>query len=408
LNLTKRLYFIGIGTHGFGKILSQAAPIALLMVLSRYISIEELGFLSFIIAIFSIFSSLTELGLSNCQNKFLADDISYLSPILNWEIILALFFGSSLLLIDKSTGYFSGYGIYLFWVIVASSFSVIVSAFSGLLRLVESGIYQAIASCLFFAGSLLLFFYGHLKAVDSVLLARAGSWFLVNGWMVARLYLSGLYHWAWALPKAVWLFAFHTFWFSSVELLISQVDVILVKAILGDRLAGIFKPVSLLGVAPMVLGTLIAAPLLSILSRQTKVAPLQAWSLTRNLAAGIFVILAGAFIFIAAFSAPILAFVFTPAIAQEGNIVFLLMFASTCLYVAGMPLQEYFLAKGNSAFIGRVATVRLILFSVLVFPSLNFLGILGISIAHFFVYFVSIVIYIVAFQSIKPDAEQLR
>lgn len=402
----KKLYLIGIGTHGFGKILSQAAPIGLLMVLSRYITTEELGFLSFIIALISIFSSLSELGLSNCQNKFLAEDTSFLSPILNWEIILALLFGSFLLLIDTLTDCFSGYGIYLFWVTVASSFSVIVSVFSGLLRLVESGIYQTIASCLFFAGSLSLFFYWHFSAVESVLLARAGSWFLVNSWMLSRIYLSGLYQWAWKLPKVVWLFAFHTFWFSSVELLIAQVDVLLVKAMLGDRLAGIFKPASLLGVAPMVLGTLIAAPLLSILSRQIKVAPFQAWLLTRSLAAGIFLLMAGIFVFIAAFSETILALVYTPAIAQEGSIVFLLMFASTCLFVTGMPLQEFFLAKGISAFVGRVATVRLILFSVLAFPSIYFLGILGISIVHFLVYFVSFVLYIINFQLIKPNRDQ--
>lgn len=400
-----KLYLIGISTHGVGKILSQAAPVALIMVMSRYVSIEELGFLSFIIAVVSIFSTLSELGLSNSQNKFLVEDVALLSPILNWEIVLALLVGSFLLLIDLTTNCFSGYGFYLFLVTVASSFSVIVSVFSGMLFLVESGLYQTLASILFFAGTLFLFFKAHFNTVDSVLLARIGSWGILNFFMLLRLYFSGLYHWAWKLPKTVWLFAFHTFWFSSVELVVAQVDVLMVKAILGDRWAGVFKPASLLGVAPMVLGTLIAAPLLSILSRQIIEAPLHAWLLTRKLAVGLFLMLVIIFLGVSLLSQEILAQVFTPAIALDGSMVFLLMLASTCLYVVGMPLQEFFLAKGDSSYVGRIATLRLVIFIVTALPSVYHSGILGISLVHFLIYLVSFVAYVVKFNLIRPTQE---
>ncbi len=391
-------YLLGVGSHGVGKILSQAAPILLLTIFSQRISVEELGLLSFVVSLVSIFGLLSDLGLSDSQNKFLAESEKFLSPILNWEFVLAFAFGGLLYLLDLATHCFMGYGFYLFLTTIASTFYVVLASFSGLLKLVESGIYQTLATTLFFGGTLGLY---HVtgKVIESFFLARMGSWALLNLWMLLKLTLTQHYTWDWFLPKKVWQFSLNTFWFSSVELLISQVDVLLVKYLLGDRMAGIFKPAALLGMAPMALGTLLSAPLLSLLSRQVTTHPEKAWKFVRNLFMVMGVVLGFGFLVAWFLARPLLSFLFTPEIATEGHFVFLLTLLSTCFYVLGMPLQEYFLAKDDAPFVRRLATLRLLLFFIFAFPSLSYGGINGLCTAQATVYSVSFVAYAYRFFS---------
>ena len=85
----------------------------LLMGFSKMVSLETLGVLSFIASLISILALLSDLGLSDAQHRFLAQDRSLLAPILNWEWGVAVATGLAVWAAESLWHFSGGHGLLL-------------------------------------------------------------------------------------------------------------------------------------------------------------------------------------------------------------------------------------------------------------------------------------------------------
>jgi O-antigen/teichoic acid export membrane protein len=382
----------GVLILGASKILAQAAPILLLAWFSKSITPEELGVLSFIVATLSVLALLSDLGLSDAQNRYLHDSPGLLAPLVNRELALAAGAGVIVYVSDLITGWAAHHGLLLGLAVFASSFYVIVAGFSGLYRLKTAGFLHGVSAIAFIGGAILLGWMG-VGVVNAVLGARLLSWALLDLPLLAVFRREGRWRAAWKIPREVWVFAMSAFWFSAVELAINQVDVVLVRAMLGDRQAGIFKTAALLGVAPMAMGTLVAAALLPMLVRLHARSPQEARKLVRSLSlalgAGLLALFIGG-VFSGRF---LLELFFTDLVAREGFPVFLFSLGATACYVVAMPVQEWLLATDQAGFVRKVATLRAAVFFPLAAWGAWRWGITGVAAAHLAIYAFFMILY---------------
>jgi len=391
----------GVLILGASKILAQAAPILLLAWFSKRIGPEELGLLSFIAATLSVLALLSDLGLSDAQNRFLHASPDLLAPLVNRELALAAVAGLLVWGSDAWTGWAAHHGALLGLAVFASSFYVITAGFSGLYRLKTAGAVHAV-SALLFIGLAIGFGWAGMGGVDAVLTARLLSWALLDAALLIVLKREGRWRAAWSLPREVVAFALSAFWFNAVELAINQVDVALVRALLGDREAGIFKTASLLGVAPMALGTLVAAALLPVLVRLHAQSPLKARKQVVHLSMGLAAALVAMLVLGFAWGSVLLEFFFTPLVAREGLTVFALSLGATACYVVAMPVQEWLLATDQAHFVRATATVRAAMFFPMAAAGGWRWGIAGVAGAHLVVYAVFLVLYTGRFLARRP------
>lgn len=389
----------GMTLVGASKITAQAAPILLLAYFSKTTSPEAVGFLAFISGLLAVVSLLSDLGLSDAMGRFLHPFPNLLSPIINLEILIATGAGALLWLSDLMIPWAGGRGPLLGAAVASSAFYVLVAGLTGQGRLRTGALFHGASAIAFMALAVGLHQLG-CEATTALLWSRLLTWALASGVLLLLYSARGQYHWfpiQIALPGAVVAFAVSTFWFHAVELAINQIDVVLARALLGDAPAGDFKTASLLGMAPMAVGTLVSAALLPVLVRFHQHDPQKARRLVITLSAALALLLCFSCLSGLWLAKPLLTLFFTPRIAIEGHGVFLFTLLATSFYVTGMPIQEWLLATDASRFVRTTATLRAAAFFPLALWLTHRFGIIGLAAAHALVYAFFLATYLVYF-----------
>lgn len=390
---------LGMTLVGASKITAQAAPILLLAYFSKTTSPEAVGFLAFISGLLAVVSLLSDLGLSDAMGRFLHPFPNLLSPIINLEIMIAAGAGLFLWLSDLIYPWAGGRGPLLGAAVASSAFYVLVAGLTGQGRLRTGALFHGASAVAFMALAVALHQFG-FDATTALLWSRFLTWALASVVLLLLYSARGQYQWwpfHFVLPGAVAAFAVSTFWFHAVELAINQVDVVLARALLGDAPAGDFKTASLLGMAPMAVGTLVSAALLPVLVRFHEYDPKKARCLVFTLSGALALLLALSCLLGLWLAKPLLTLFFTPRIATEGHGVFLFTLLATAFYVTGMPIQEWLLATDASRFVRTTATLRAVAFFPLALWLAHRFGITGLAAAHALVYAFFLATYLIYF-----------
>lgn len=389
---------------GATKILAQAAPILLLAYFSKSATPDALGFLAFISALLSIISLLSDLGLSDAMGRFLHPEPGLLTPLVNLEILLTFGTGLVLLVSDWVHPWAGGHGPLLAATVASSAFYVLVAGLTGQGRLRLGGLFHGTTAVLFLVGAVLFSRWG-MEPTPAMLTARLLSWGAGSAILLILFSLQKAYvlrPFRWTLPKTVLAFAISTFWFHAVELAINQIDVVLARALLGDAAAGDFKTASLLGMAPMAIGTLVSAALLPVLVRLHEREPRRARRMVATLTLALAAILTIGCLLGLFIAHPLLSWFYNPRIAEAGRGVFLFTLLATAFYVTGMPIQEWLLATDASRFVRLTATIRAVAFFPLAILLTRFWGITGMAVAHAAIYCLFLVTYLLYFMKSTP------
>ena len=151
----------GIFWNAFAVLGTKGLPFLQALVLTRFLSPDEFGSLSFVVAVYTTVSPIVDWGLAYSLQKQVAESDNKDSTILLafvMRVILSMIVGGICWSMDVRGHVFRGYGFYVFLWVVFSSFQVPLFALN--------------AQLLYWQGSILTFSLG----LWTVLLTFAGIW----------------------------------------------------------------------------------------------------------------------------------------------------------------------------------------------------------------------------------------
>ncbi|MEP7103155.1 MAG: oligosaccharide flippase family protein [Candidatus Dojkabacteria bacterium] len=374
--------FIKSVLPGISRVLSSTSPVIILFVLSKFARTDEIGLLNYFIALITIVGVLTDFGLPEAAQKFVAqntDRVERISFSVYAEIVLVLIGGVLFLLLDWATGYriSFGYGWQMALILIFSASNVFILIFNGLRDDFRTSLYFTISSLIFIGLTFVLYFLKITDVINAFLLSRAFAWLLFSIIPLQKLFKDKLIDFSKAkYDKRFVIFAANVLISIMAYVIMGQWDSILVTNYAGNYENGIYKSVSTLATVPIVLSVILQTKLLPEFSH------LVAQGKMKELVESMFryiKILSAFCVAIFLLSIPLaglaLRIVYNQEIADNGLQYFYPILGGVLIYIVTSPILSALMALGFENRYRNAALIQSISFLVLSVLLINIFGI---------------------------------
>ena len=351
------------------RVIANISPIIIVVVFSKFTSVEQLGDLNYFIALITLLGVFSDFGIPEAIQTFLPKQKNKtVTPYLVMEFALVAITAVAVFIIDRiSGGEFARNQLTLLVVItLASAANTVIIVYNGLLERTRMAIYYLGSAITLLAVTFGLFWGMHLDSVDSFLWGRLISWVIFLLVPMIDLYISGHLRWEFKLPLEQLRFTFNNFLVRAFYTLTFQWDTLLVSFSSGAYVTGYFRTVALAANMPLVLATFINTKLLpefSLYAHERKFAKLDA--IYRKYLLLIFGLAAGTVIVSIPLAHWGLSTLFSTEIADAGSSAFVLLFISAWLYVISIPALTLLQALTRDGFLVLASAVQAVVFVVL-------------------------------------------
>ena len=355
---------------GLSRVISNATPVIIIFVLSKFVNPGELGVINYFISLITLVGVLTDFGLPETVQRFIPQDKSgkIIFPTLALELILVLAGANAFAIADLIAGGRFSYGntLLMFFILIFSSSNVIALVFNALGYKIRTSAYFLGSSLTFMFITFALYFLKITNLTEAFLWGRLISWIIFTFIPLFYLYKNGFLKVAFKLPKRMITFAFNSFIFVFSYSTFNQWDSILITKTLGEYSNGIYKSVSFIASLPYVLSVMLDTKQLPEYSKLY--AEKKYKELLEN-CAKVTKILIGITVGLTLLSIPLsrfgLSIIFNNEIADNGYFYLPLILLAVMTYVASIPSVNILQASGNEVKVRNVALVQSVGFVVL-------------------------------------------
>lgn len=279
ITIPNLLKLIGISTVGFARVLNNSVYIILTLIVVRLtdISTEEIGRLSYVLVLLTIFTMVSDLGMTEGVQKFIQKGKP--AKTIGSSVIYKLLFATGLygliLILDLFTNFLllDNFLDYLLFglAMVGSVYNVVILTFNALDQQIKSTVYQIVYVVVLLLVLLGAITFMGINAITGTLLAIAISWIFTSLLIIVDLarqhFITATFH----PPKGFLSFSFSNMMFIVAVMVLTQSDSIFIVNLIsgeeGKYINGIYKSVAMIGFFPKVFGLLLATPLLPIWSK---------------------------------------------------------------------------------------------------------------------------------------------
>lgn len=362
---------------GLSRVISNATPVIIIFVLSKFVDPSELGVVNYFISLITLVGVLTDFGLPETVQRFIPQDKSgkLIFPSILFEFVLVLVGANAFAIADMLTGGKFSYGntLLMFFILIFSSSNIVTLVFNSLGYYYKASVYFLGSSLSFILITFGLYFGGITDLTQSFLIGRLISWIIFTILPLWSLYKGGFLKVAYKLPKRMITFAFNSFVFVFSYSTFNQWDSILITNTMGEYSNGIYKSVSFIASLPYVLSVVLDTkqlPEYSKMFAEKKYKELMdnCNKYTKGLLA-LAVVLTILSIPLSRFG---LSIIFNSEIADNGYFYLPLILLAVMTYVASIPSVNVLQASGNEAKVRNVALVQsvgFVILSTLLLPS---------------------------------------
>lgn len=355
---------------GISRVVSNAAPLLVLFVLSKFLPTEEIGLLSYFIAIITLIGIFTDFGMSEGVQRFLPQNKSprLIFSTLSIEFVLCIIGALVFLILDTffQGNISKGYPWLMFLIIIFSASNVVILIFNGLQDNFKTSLYFLLSTLIFLTVTFSLFLTGTTNAVVAFLLGRLISWVLFTIIPIVDLYIRKLIEFKFELPKGYIKFISNNMVVDISYSLFNQWDAILVINILGAFQNGVYKSVAFIASLPYALSVVLQTKLLPEYSLETskgnKGAVLKSFNKYNKMLLALLIVVV---IFSAVFSRLILSVTYTQEISELGYAYLTPILLSVMLYVLAVPSVSVLLALQKEYIVRNMSLIQAFGFIIL-------------------------------------------
>lgn len=355
---------------GLSRVISNATPVIIIFVLSKFVDPSELGIINYFISLITLVGVLTDFGLPETVQRFIPQDKTgkLIFPSIALELVLVLIGANVFVVADLLSGGKLSYDntLLMFFILIFSSSNIITLIFNALGQHYRTSVYFLGSSLSFIFITFALYFAGVTDLTKAFLIGRLVSWVIFTIVPLINLYKNGFLKVAFKLPRRMLTFAFNSFVFVFSYSTFNQWDSILVTNTLGEYSNGIYKSVSFIASVPYVLSVMLDTkqlPEYSKLYAEGKFKKLM--DNCNKYTKALF----GIALALTLLSIPLshfgLSIIFNQEIADNGYFYLPLILFAVLTYVASIPSVNVLQASGNEATVRNVALIQSVGFVVL-------------------------------------------
>jgi O-antigen/teichoic acid export membrane protein len=388
---------------GISRVISNATPLIILFILSKFVDIEQLGVINYFVSIITLLGVFTDFGLPETVQRFIPQDKTgkIIFPILLFEVGLVLLGGLILVIGDVLlSGRITYHNtLLMFLIVLFSSSNVITLVFNALGKAISASLYFLGSSISFIMLTFFLYFSGLMDVVQAFLVGRLISWIIFTFLPLLDLFRLGFLQMSFKLPRRFFSFALNSFVFVFSYSILNQWDSIIITNTLGEYSNGIYKSVSFIASLPYILSVVLDT---KQLPEYSKMLLEKKFTDLKNNFLKTTKLLVGFAVIVTILSIPTaylgLSLIFNQQIAVEGYIYFPLILFAVCIYVASIPAVNVLQATGNESRVRNLALLQSVGF---VAVSSLLLGQFGLMLLPVTLIFLNTTFFFVSFISAK-------
>lgn len=393
---------------GVSRVISNATPIIILFIFSKFLIPEELGVLNYFISLITLIGIFTDFGLSEAVQRYLPKNKSprLIFSTLLMELGLVIGVGLLILVIDLLTGnrISRGYPIQIFLIILFSACNIIILIFNGLKDKLRTSTYFLFTSLTFLAITFGLYFLNITDAVNSFLIGRLISWIIFTIIPIIDLLRKNLIEVKFELPHKYVSFFVNNMIVDFSYSLFNQWDSILIINVLGEFQNGIYKSVSFIASIPYIVSVVLQTKLLPEYSEFFHDNEVQKVKISFDFLNKLLILGGIIIVFLSIILGHLgLSIIYNSEIADLGTQYLPFIIAAVMIYIASVPSTTVLLANGKDHIVRNLSLVQSIGFVAL---SSLLLSTLGLSILPLILIVLNSIFFFISFIEARKEFRQ--
>lgn len=366
---------------GFSRVLSNIVPLAILLILSKFVETSDLGLISYFASIITLIGVITDFGLPEAIQRMVkkTNQSEKIGFVIGLEFTIVIVVSALVFILDLIFGgaILKGFSLILVTIFILSANNIILISFNAIERYFRVSLYYLVSSILFFVLVLVFFALG-IGAIESFLYGRLLSWGFV--FLVGFIDLKNITRFSLNLnfDKQFFKYAIGALIITGSYVVLNNWDSLLINNVFGSDVNGYYRSATILGSIPLLLITIISTRYLPYLS--------EIWgkeeskglikSTLRKVSTVVILLLMLGFFIVLLLGSSLLELFYTKEIAINGYMYFLWGYVNSSVYVIGAIASIYLYVSNGLRFL-----VKLSLFCALCFVLLSTIGALTVGLA---------------------------